>query len=260
MSASSDHSLNANSSGGSWPVGRPLQGINGDETIDTIWNAVILGKSKFNSEKTCYDLADEYRRSGKTTKKCIENFIDWQTTKAGVASFMLRVPEFMLLDAEIPNDLFVCKYLQLRAAAVIALLCGWDVKSDQVKAIALHSMVEGSSTGAAAQEAGKAGAKIAGVWLKKLPGPVITAINRQMGFRFITKFGVEGLINLVEFLPLCGGLASGGVNAVLTNQAGWLAYGALKDGPGDVFVDEKLDKARRKGPGSSAHKSARTRA
>ena len=257
MNASSDNSLNANSSEGSWSVSNPLKGIDIDETIDAIWNAVILGESKFNSEKTCYDLADEYRRSGRTTKQHVENFINGQTAQASLVGFMLGAPGFIPPAVAVPSDLRACAYFQMRAVAVIALLCGWDVKSNHVKTIALHSMAGGSSTGAAAQGAGRSGAKMAGVWLKNLPGSVIAAINRELGFRCVTKFGSEGLINLAEFIPVIGGLISGGLNAVLTNQAGWLAYRALKSRHGDdVSIDWKLDEV---GPnGSCANEGAKT--
>jgi hypothetical protein len=84
--------------------------------------------------------------------------------------------------------------------------------------------------------AGTASAKGANVVLKALPGASLIALNKVLGFRFITKYGAQGVINLVDFIPLVGGLVSGAVNALLTYQAGQIAYSVLKNGPDDDIV------------------------
>lgn len=42
-------------------------------------------------------------------------------------------------------------------------------------------------------------------------------INQKVGFRFITKFGEKGIINLGKMLPLAGGLIGGGVDVASTS-------------------------------------------
>lgn len=221
-----------------WELSNIFNGVDIIPTLDQIWEAVILGESWFNPERSCYDLAEEYRASGRSVEKCVENFIDWQTAKAGAVGFLLGAPGFVSIAVAIPGDMLACVYLQMRAVAVIALLCGWDVKSDRIKTVALYSMVGGSATGAAAKGATTTATKGAGVALKGLPGAALTAINRSLGFRFVTKFGSQGVVNLVDWIPIVGGVVSGSVNAVLTNRAGWLAFRVLKDGPqSDLIID-----------------------
>lgn len=54
----------------------------------------------------------------------------------------------------------------------------------------------------------------------------------------MTKFASQGVVNLVDWIPIVGGVVSGSVNAVLTNRAGWLACRVLKDGPqSDLIID-----------------------
>lgn len=221
-----------------WQLPNFLEGIDIVQTLDQIWEAVIVGESRFNPDRSCHELADEYRASGRSVEKCVENFIDWQTAKAGAVGFLLGAPGFVSIAVAIPGDLLACLYLQMRAVAVIALLCGWDVNSDRTKTVALYSLVGGSGTSAVATGATAAAKKGAGVALKNLPGTALIAINRSLGFRFITKFGSQGIVNLIDFIPIIGGLVSGSVNAVMTNQAGWLAYGILKEGPeSDLILD-----------------------
>ena len=54
--------------------------------------------------------------------------------------------------------------------------------------------------------------------LKKLPGKVLVAINQKLGFRFITKFGQKGIINLGKGIPCVGGILNGGINLAETRH------------------------------------------
>lgn len=152
-----------------WQLPSILNGADIMPTLDQLWEGVILGQSRFNPERSCYDLAEEYRASGRSVEKCVENFIDWQTAKAGAVGFLLGAPGFVSIAVAIPGDMLACIYLQMRAVSVIALLCGWDVKSDRIKTVALYSMVDGSATGAAAKGATATATKGAGVALEHDP-------------------------------------------------------------------------------------------
>lgn len=50
----------------------------------------------------------------------------------------------------------------------------------------------------------QAGIKFANGLIKKIPGKVLTQINQKVGFRFITKFGTKGIVNLGKMLPGVG--------------------------------------------------------
>ena len=46
--------------------------------------------------------------------------------------------------------------------------------------------------------------------VKKIPGSVLVKINQKVGFRFLTKFGTKGIINIGKAVPVIGGVISGG--------------------------------------------------
>lgn len=48
--------------------------------------------------------------------------------------------------------------------------------------------------------------------IKKIPGEVLTKINQKVGFRFLTKFGEKGLVNLGKMVPGVGAVISGGLD------------------------------------------------
>lgn len=203
------------------------------EWIGAVWDGVILGDSRWNPDRSCYDLADEYRASGRTPDECVSNFIDWQTAKAGAGGFVAGLGGFATLPVAIPADLTFTTYLQLRMIATIGLLHGWDAKSDRFKTVALVCLI-GSSGAEAVRSAGvHVGTKISANLLSKIPGSVLLQINRQVGFRLITKAGTTGVINLSKLVPILGGLVSGGLNAVTTREIGRFAHTVLKQGPGE---------------------------
>jgi hypothetical protein len=109
------------------------------QILDTVWNGLLLDDSRWYPEKSCFQLADDYRHSRRTPEQSVRNFIDWQTTKAGVSGFASGLPGLALMPLTAPADLVSTTYLQLRMVAVIGLLFGWDPRSDQFKTLAYMS-------------------------------------------------------------------------------------------------------------------------
>ena len=55
-----------------------------------------------------------------------------------------------------------------------------------------------------------------------------------MGFRFITKFGEKGVINLGKMVPLAGGVIGGGMDVASTTAIG---HSAIK-----MFIKGEVEK------------------
>jgi hypothetical protein len=41
--------------------------------LNAVWDGVILGNSKWNPDRSCYELAEEYKQSGRTPDGCVKN-------------------------------------------------------------------------------------------------------------------------------------------------------------------------------------------
>ena len=211
------------------------------QILDAVWNGIVLADSYWNPEKSCFDLAEEYRRSGRTPEQCAENFIDWQTAKAGVTGFALGLPGLAFMPVTAPADLTSTTYLQLRMVAVIGLLYGWDPRSDQFRTIAYMSLL-GSAAAEVARDFGvRAGTKLAAAQLARVPGKVLIHINQAVGVRLVTKAGSTGLLNLTKLVPIVGGIVGGGLNVFFTRQIGWAAVGWLREGPAPTASEDAPD-------------------
>ena len=82
------------------------------------------------------------------------------------------------------------------------------------------------------------GVKVCNTLVKRLPGKVLTKINQKVGFRFITKFGTKGLVNLGKLVPVVGGVIGGTLDfaetKVIANRAiKWFVENDFSDGKKD---------------------------
>ena len=60
--------------------------------------------------------------------------------------------------------------------------------------------------------------------VKKIPGEVLVKINQKVGFRYITKLGSKGLINIGKAVPVVGGIIGGGFDFAETKVIADRAY------------------------------------
>ena len=52
----------------------------------------------------------------------------------------------------------------------------------------------------------------------------MTRINQKVGFRFLTKFGEKGIINIAKLVPVVGGVIGGGFDLAETKTIANRAY------------------------------------
>ena len=118
--------------------------------------------------------------------------------------------------------------------ACTAYLAGYDLKSDQVQTLVYACLAGVSVTEVVKQTGVKIGVKMATSAIKKIPGKTLTKINQKVGFRFVTKFGEKGVINLGKLVPGVGAVIGGGLDYVETKVIAKRAY--------DWFIEGEFEK------------------
>jgi hypothetical protein len=188
--------------------------------FDTVWAGVASGNSQWNPEKSCYDLATEFRRSGRGVDQCVQGFIDWQTAKAGAGGFVLGLPGIITSAVSIPADLTMTTYIQLRMVAVIALLKGWDIQANGMKTVALLCLL-GSGWAAFIEQLGlPARGEPVPTLFVNLPAPLLQKINGIIASRLVVGAAKTGVIGMVKFVPVVGGLVNGALDGMATRGIG----------------------------------------
>lgn len=188
--------------------------------FDTVWAGVVGGTGQWNPERSCYDLAAEFRRSGRDPNACVQGFIEWQAAKAGAGGFVLGLPGIVTSAVSIPADLTMTTYIQLRMVAVIALLRGWDISANGLKTVALLCLLGSDATAFMRQlglpvQAGPAPPLFAG-----LPPALLNKINGIIAARLLVGAAKTGVIGMVKFVPVVGGLVNGALDGFATRGIG----------------------------------------
>ena len=142
--------------------------------------------------------------------------------------------------ATLPANVTSVMYVQLRMCCAIAEMAGYDIHSDQVQTL-IYACLTGSAMSDILKQAGiKFGQKFGTAMVKKIPGKTITAINQKVGFRFVTKFGETGIVNLGKVVPVLGAFIGGGVDVASTRIIGYNAYKIFMKG--ELPTKEEIEK------------------
>jgi hypothetical protein len=187
--------------------------------------------------KSCFELAEEYRRKGRTPSESVQKLINSQCAKAAGTGFLFGLPGLALSAVTISADMAYATRLHSRMVRAIALLYGWDPESECFRTATLLSLLGGEAADTLRRCGVQVGTKVSARLLAKMPGRVLIEINKAVGIRLITKAGTKGVVNLNKLIPFVGGLVSGSFNGLLTRQVGLAADRFLRCGPGDEGDD-----------------------
>lgn len=178
------------------------------------------------------EIANDYLSKYPTKEEACKVMLRNQITKCTTSGFVTGFGGIITMPVTLPANVGSVMYIQMRMIACVAYMNGYDLNSDQTQ-----TFVYACLAGVAVNELIKqAGIKFANGLIKKIPGKVLTKINQKVGFRFITKFGTKGIINLGKMLPGVGAVVGGSFDLVETKIIVDRAYKWFLEGD---FSDEK---------------------
>lgn len=190
------------------------QSQKGLEILDKCYSLAIKG---LPTEDSATVLGEEYLRKYNYDKKlATEKLVTSQIAKCATTGFVTSLGGLFTLPIAVSADVAGTVYIQLRMIASIAVIGGYNPTDDEVKTLAYMCLVGMSATDIIKTTGIKIGEKVTLNLLRKLPGTILTKINRMVGFRLITKFGTKGVINLCKAIPVISGVIGGGVDAIGT--------------------------------------------
>lgn len=190
----------------------------GQEALDKLYSSALNGIPMVSGSVD--DLVEDYLSKYKTVEEATAALVRAQVVKCGTSGFITGFGGLITLPVTIPANLSSVFYVQMRMIAAIAAMGGYDVRSDQVKTFVCVCLT-GTSIADLLKEAGvNFSEQVARSAIKKIPGAVLTKINQRIGFRFITKFGEKGVVNLGKCVPLVGAVVGGGMDVASTRMIG----------------------------------------
>jgi hypothetical protein len=171
-------------------------------------------------------LAWEYLRDPAyaSTEQRVTALIRWESAKAVGLGFATGLGGMITLPASLPASLCTSWVLQARLVGAIACLHGHSLEEDRVRTLIMLCIVGGSCAEPVKEAATKTGERLLEQVIRKVPGSVLRQINRKVGFRFVTKAGTTGVINLTKLIPVAGGMVGGAAGCAACMATGRLAH------------------------------------
>jgi len=150
----------------------------------------------------------------------VDSLIKWESSKNFTSGLLTGLGGIITLPAAVPAALGASWIVQARMCGTIAKIYGHEIEDDRVRTLALLSLI-GDAGKEILKEAGvKIGQKLTISAINRIPGRVLIEINKRVGFRLLTKAGEKGVVNLIKFVPVAGGLVSGSIDGVTCYSIG----------------------------------------
>lgn len=206
------------------------------QLLDKLYDQSVQGIAKISPPIEV--LANDYLEKNKDVDTAAKKLINYQITKCTTSGFVTSLGGLITLPVAIPANVGSTMYVQMRMIACLAHMGGYDTNSDQVQTL-IYACLAGISIDQILKNAGvQFGTKFTMAMVKKIPGTVLTKINQKVSFRFLTKFGSKGVINLGKAVPFVGGVISGGFDFVETKIIADRAYKMFIKGDFNVLSDD----------------------
>ncbi len=199
-------------------------------------------------EKTIEEFANEYLQKYGTVEKAAKALVRAQIIKCTTTGFVTGLGGILTLPVAIPTNIGVNWYVQMRMVAALAHMGGLDLQSDEVKTL-IYACLAGVSVATLVKQFGKEFAEIlTKSMILKIPKSLLSAINRKVGVKLVTKVSEKGFIVLVKAAPIVGGFVGSGFDFASTRAIAKRAYqlfiqktfdtvSADATAPGDVIED-----------------------
>ncbi|MBR1821935.1 MAG: EcsC family protein [Clostridia bacterium] len=204
---------------------------NGDGKLDeqdvllilgSIYDSAVNGIPKVG--KPIDTFSDEYLKRAPDAKAAARKMIDNSVIKCTTSGFLTGFGGLISLPVTLPANVTSVLYVQLRMIASVAYMAGLDIHSDATQTL-VYACLAGVSVAEVVKKTGvQFGQKLTNAMIQKIPGKTLTAINQKVGFRFITKFGEKGIINIGKMIPVVGAAISGGFDLAETRIIANRAY------------------------------------
>lgn len=168
--------------------------------------------------------AEDYLKKHKTKEEACKSMMQHQVIKCTTSGAVAGLGGFITLPVALPANIANVLYVQMRMIACTAYMAGYDLNSDQTQTF-VYACLAGVAVNQIVKKVGiNIGVIVFRNMIDKIPGKVLQAINKRVGFRLLTKFGTKGAVNLGKLVPGVGAVIGGGFDFLETKIIANRAY------------------------------------
>ena len=175
----------------------------------------LSGTGAFDS---AYQLAEDFLNKTTSNEAAVERLASWQVAKCATSGFVTGLGGLLTLPVAIPANISSVLLIQLRMILSIAIIGGFDPRSEQVKSLAFVCLT-GNVAPAILKEIGiSSKQRVTKEAIQKISEAIILKINYLVKVRLLTKTGRIGVIGFGKAIPLLGGMVGGAMDAFSTQS------------------------------------------
>lgn len=183
--------------------------------VERLLDAGIDGRGRFASAQT---VADAARAKHGDAESAIDAVIRAHLRLAAMNGFVTGLGGLFTMPISLPANVIGFYVVATRGVAAVAALRGYDLSSAGVRSAVLLTLV-GADSEDLLKKAGYASTgRLASLAAQRLPGPVLLAVNKAVGFRLLSQVSRKSLGRLGRAVPLAGGLVGAGFDGFLLKR------------------------------------------
>ncbi len=183
--------------------------------VERLLDVGIDGRGTFDSAQK---VVSNHLVKTPDTERAIDEIVGDHVKAAAATGFVTGLGGFVTLPVALPANVAGFYIIATRMAASIAALRGYDLDTEEVRSAVLLSLV-GAESDDLLKKAGYAHTgRLANLAAQRLPGPVLMAVNKGVGFRLLTQVGKKTFARLGRGVPLMGGVIGAGIDAYMLKQ------------------------------------------
>ncbi len=183
--------------------------------FERLMDVGIDGKGRFDSAQKVADVA---RAEHSDAERAIDAIVRSHLRLAAAGGFITSLGGFVTMPIALPANVLEFYLVATRMVAGIASTRGYDILRPEVRSAILLALV-GADSDDLLKKAGYASTgRLAGLAVERLPGPVLLAVNKGVGFRLLNQVGKKSLTRFGKAVPLAGGVVGAGVDAYLLKR------------------------------------------
>ena len=197
------------------PTRAPGEGGAGTRLVERLLDVGIDGKGPFDSAQQVADAAVAAHGAG---GPAIEAVVGAHRRLAAAGGFVTGLGGFVTMPVALPANVVEFYLVATRMVAAVASIRGYDISRPEVRSAVLLTLV-GADADDLLKKAGYAATgRLANLAAQRLPGPVLLAVNKGVGFRLVTQLGKKSLSVFGRAVPLAGGFIGAGVDVWLLKR------------------------------------------
>lgn len=167
--------------------------------VERILEVGIDGKGSFDSAQK---VADDARRRRSDPERVVDDIIGAHLRLAAGNGFVTGLGGFVTLPIALPANVAGFYIVATRMAGAIAAVRGYDIADPSVRSAILLSLIGADSDDLLQKVGYQTGGRLANLATERLPGALLMAINKGVGFRIVTRMGRSTLSKMGRLVQI----------------------------------------------------------